>query len=81
MSLIKQPRPVIACLTNADTFPYTLPKECYGISVLNQGAELTITLSTGITVIIPQNTTFEDHFFGFKTIDAAGSANFKMEVR
>jgi hypothetical protein len=76
-----QARPLKKILTNSNTYPYNLVNEYHGLSIINNGADLTITLSSGLTFTVPASSTFDDYFDGFKTITASGSTSFQIGVR
>jgi hypothetical protein len=82
MAEIALKRPIYLVLTQASSYPYTLPDQSTGLTIVNTGTGvLTITLGNGIVITIPANTAFDDYFLPFKTITAAGSTAFQIGVK
>ena len=87
MSGIIQNKPVYKILTQETTFPYSVPVQASGISIVNDGDDtVTVEVAEGSGTVhtincTTNNRTYSGDFSDIKSINATAGTTFQIEVR
>jgi len=83
MSLFTQRKQdVIAILSHLDTYPYSINRQCTGISIANSGSGTHIFRAGSLTIPVPGGMAYDGDIAPFVEIEhLSGSGDFYIEVR